>query len=209
MASIDTRTRRLFIAAMLPSEGQRALAGLLGGLDPTDTHATILRPIRAEGSHLTLRFLGETTDEEMGRVATACATAAAADGAFGVAFGPLGVFPNARRPRVVWVGLHKGVAPLLALHRRLEDALLSMKVVAGRERYTPHVTLARVHDEAAPSARAALGALIANRPPRDHYRCAIDRLSLVQSILVPGGARYTVLQQWPLSDPRATPNARH
>lgn len=183
------------------------LAGLLGRLDPAGAHAAVLRPVRAEGIHLTLRFLGQTTDEEMGRVATACAMAAAANGAFGVAFGPLGVFPNARRPRVVWIGLHEGDKPLLALHRRLEDALLSMKVVASRERYTPHVTLARVRDEAAPTARAALGALVTGWPPRDHYRCAIDRLSLVQSTLAPDGARYTVLQQWPLSKPRATPNA--
>ncbi len=198
---------------MLPPEEQRALAGLLGQLDPAGAHAAILRPVRAEGIHLTLRFLGETTDEEMGRVATACATAAAAAGPFDVAFGPLGVFPNARRPRVVWVGLHEGVAPLLALHQRLEDALLSMQVVASRERYTPHVTLARVRDEATPAAQAALGALVASRSPREqarhHYRCTIDALSLVQSALTPGGARYTVLQQWPLPGPRATPNARH
>ncbi len=181
-------------------------------MDPAGAHAAILRPVRAEGIHLTLRFLGEVAAAEEERVATACAMAAAMGGAFTIAFGSLGVFPNARRPRVVWVGLHEGAAPLLALHQRLEDALLSTKAVASHESYTPHVTLARVRDEAAPSARAALGALVAGRPPREqagrHDRCVVDRLSLVQSTLAPGGARYTVLQQWPLSDPRATPNAR-
>ncbi len=187
---------------MLPPEGQRALANLLGGLNPVGTHAAILRPVLAESIHLTLRFLGETTAEQVGPVATACAMAAAAGGPFAVAFGPLGVFPNARQPRVVWVGLHEGAAPLLALHQRLDHALLSTKAVASRERYTPHVTLARVRDEATPAARAALGALVAGRPPREqgrrYYRCTVDALSLVQSTLGPSGARYTVLQQWPL-----------
>jgi len=168
---------------MLPPEEQRALVGLLGQLDPAGAHVAILRPVRAEGIHLTLRFLGEVAAAEAQRAATACAMAAAMGDAFTIAFEPLGVFPNARRPRVVWVGLYEGVAPLLALHQRLEDALLSMQVVASRERYTPHVTLAWVRDEATPAAQAALGALVASRSPREqarhHYRCTIDALSLV------------------------------
>jgi len=46
-------TRRLFIAVMLPPEVQERLAGLTSLLD---THRAILRAVRPEALHFTLRL---------------------------------------------------------------------------------------------------------------------------------------------------------
>src|SRR2546423_13384679 len=94
------------------------------------------------------------------------AVAAGVEGgsAFPLVIGGFGAFPNARRPRVVWLGLREGAEPLIALQRRVEDELLRREIVSDGEEFTPHLTLARVRPEAGAGRRAAPGAAPAARP---------------------------------------------
>jgi 2'-5' RNA ligase len=188
-------TRRLFIAVMLPTAVQERLAGLTGVLD---AHRAILRPTRAEGLHFTLRFLGNLTAAQEQQIMEACAAAIEGVGAFPLTIGGFGAFPNARRPRVIWLGLREGAAPLVALQRRVEDELLRRALVSDSEEFTPHLTLARVRQEATPAARAALGAALAVLPTREQARSTARAVSLVHSVFTPQGSRYTVLDEWPL-----------
>ena len=186
-------TRRLFIAVMLPTTVQEQLVGLIGVLD---THRAILRPTRPEGLHFTLRFLGNMTAAQEQQVVEAVAAAVDGVGAFPLVIGGFGAFPNARRPRVVWLGLREGAEPLIALQRRVEDELLRRALVPEGEDFTPHLTLARVRPEAGPAARAALGAALAALPTREQVRSTARTVSLVHSVLTPQGSRYTVLEEW-------------
>src|SRR5919198_3296061 len=188
--------RRLFIAVMLPSAVQERLAGLIGLLD---THRAILRPTRPEGLHFTLRFLGDMTAAQEQHIMEAVAVAVEGVSAFPLVIGGFGAFPNARCPRVVWLGLRAGAAPLIALQRHIEDELLRRALVPDSEDFTPHLTLARVRQEATPAARAALGAALAALPTREQARSTAQAVSLVHSVLTPQGSRYTVLNDWPLA----------
>ena len=188
-------TRRLFIAVMLPTAVQERLAGLIGLLD---THRAILRPTRPEGLHFTLRFLGNMTPAQEQQAAEACAAAVEGLTAFPLAIGGFGAFPNGRRPRVVWLGLCEGAAPLIALQRHVEDELLRRALVPDSEEFTPHLTLARVRPEAGPAACAALGTALAALPTREQARSTAHAVSLVHSVLTPQGSRYTVLEAWRL-----------
>jgi RNA 2',3'-cyclic 3'-phosphodiesterase len=188
-------TRRLFIAVMLPTAVQERLAALIGVLD---THRAILRPTRPEGLHFTLRFLGNMTAAQEQQIAEAVAAAVEGVSAFSLVIGGFGAFPDARRPRVVWLGLREGAAPLIALQRRVEDELLRRALVPDSEDFTPHLTLARVRPEAGPAARAALGAALAALPTREQARSTAQAVSLVHSVLTPQGSSYTVLNEWAL-----------
>src|SRR5690348_6959748 len=191
---VQPTARRLFIAVMLPPEVQERLAGLTLLLD---THRAVLRPVRPEALHFTLRFLGEMSGEQEHEAAAACRAATADFAPFALAIGGFGAFPNTRHPRVVWLGLRDGAAPLNALQRRVEDELLRRRVVSGREQYTPHLTLARVRPEAKPAERSKLGGALVALPAAVHARCDATAVSLVQSHLGPSGSRYTVLDSWP------------
>ena len=189
-------TRRLFIAVMLPTAVQERLAGLIGLLD---THRAILRPTRPEGLHFTLRFLGNMTAAQEQQIMEAVATAVDGVSAFPLAIGGFGAFPNTRRPRVVWLGLREGAAPLIAMQRRVEDELLRRALVPDSEDFTPHLTLARVRPEAGPAARAALGTALAALPTREQAHSTAQAVSLVHSVLTPQGSRYTILNDWTLA----------
>jgi 2'-5' RNA ligase len=80
--------------------------------------------------HLTLCFLGDEVDDaDLHRICVAMDEAAATVPAFRASFGGVGVFPDLRRPRVVWLGVRAGAAELGALH----DALAACADLDGGE----------------------------------------------------------------------------
>lgn len=192
---LQEATRRLFIAVMLSAPLQERLAGLI---DLLDAHRAILRPVRPEAIHVTLRFLGELTSAQEQGVMEACAAATMGLATFPLAIGGFGVFPSTRQPRVLWLGCPTGGDALVALHRRLQDELLRRRLVERHEEFTPHLTLARVRPEAGRPARAALGAAIAALPTGEQARCQATEVSLVHSTLTPQGPRYAIVQTWSL-----------
>jgi len=200
--SAESGVKRLFIAVMLPSDVRERVAALVDLL--ADYHP-ILRPARPDDLHLTLRFLGDVTPDEERRASEACAAAVAGVGAFPLVVGGFGVFPNARRPRVVWLGVRDRAAPLTSLQRRVEDELLRRGVIASRDDFTPHLTLARVRGDASPSTRAALGAAVARLPGAEQARLTVTGISLVQSALTPRGSTYTALRTVPLAPRERVP----
>jgi RNA 2',3'-cyclic 3'-phosphodiesterase len=58
----------------------------------------------------------------------------------------IGVFNSRGRPSVVWVGIGKGHPHLFALHRRIQDAVLSAGLQADLKPFHPHVTVGRARD---------------------------------------------------------------
>lgn len=189
-------TRRLFIAVMPPAAVQEALAHLP---QPLLAHRGILRVVRPEALHVTLHFLGQQTAQQESQAAEACAAAVAGESAFPLAIGGYGAFPDERHPRVVWLGVQTGAERLIAMQRGLEDELLRRGIIARRERFSPHLTLARVRPEADPAARAALGRALSTRPGGQQTHCNADAISLVDSVLAPRGSQYTILGRWPLA----------
>jgi 2'-5' RNA ligase len=99
---------------------------------------------------------------------------------------------------VIWLGVLQGGGELSALAWRVDDELQMRNVVRESERFTPHLTLARVRPTAAPAARSALGAALAGLPAGEQARCEAAHITLVHSTLTPQGSRYAVLGQWPL-----------
>ena len=133
-----------------------AAAVALKGDDPA------LKLPAIEDLHLTLHYLGDTPQEDIGVLSEALEEAAEASAPFEVAYRGLGAFPDAGRPRVAWVGVEDPEggepAPLLALQRDLGRALRGVGYRPERRRFHPHVTLARVHRRPGPRVLETLAA---------------------------------------------------
>ncbi len=104
---------RLFATILLPEDIRRQLAGLAGGLPGA-------RWSPEENYHLTLRFIGEVDRGFAEELADALSHVGSEK--FELAIESLGSFGGAR-PRAVWAGV-AGSAPLTALRRRVESALV-------------------------------------------------------------------------------------
>jgi len=187
---------RLFVALEPPGPLRRQLAALAAELRRQAGRAAAgLRWVEPGNVHLTLHFLGNTPEERLPAVQEVVSAAAAAARPLLLAVRGAGGFPNARRARVVWAGLHGEVEPLGALVRDLAARLAPLGFPPEERPFSPHLTLARSRD-GAPGLAGALAAL------RDtevgSWRAA--ELVLFRSHLSPAGPRYEPLLRAPLGE---------
>jgi 2'-5' RNA ligase len=180
-------TLRAFIAAELPAGLREALGRLQAELARAGVRARWVRP---EGIHLTLRFLGDVPAGAVAPLAETLAAAAAGQAVLSLAAVGLGVFPGARRPRVVWVGLAGEIGGLAGLQRRLEQALAARGFPPEERPFRPHLTLGRFGDAGPPGPVADA---LAAHAGRELARFELGELVLFRSELRPSGAVYTAL----------------
>jgi RNA 2',3'-cyclic 3'-phosphodiesterase len=157
-------------------------------MDSLRQKAPGVRFLAPETVHLTLRFLGDATDEQVGCLSSTLAAAAAACPAAEVRIAGVGTFPERGAPRVLWLGIELP-APVLALQRDCERAAVSCGFPPEPRPFRSHVTLGRWRDRAR---RPEL-------PPVDLGTVVLDALVLYQSRLTPNGAIHTRGQVWPLA----------
>ena len=142
--------------------------------------------VKSANVHYTLRFLGDLEPAGVEGAKRAAAKAAQAVSAFRVALGAPGIFPDPRRPRVLWLGAQQGAAELTALARALEAALAAESLGRADKPFAPHLTLGRVRDSA--DGPAVAKRFLAGKFPGDVFD--VRELVVVKSTLDPRGARY-------------------
>ncbi len=190
---------RLFVACELPGEAREALATVQRLLQ--EQGAEGLRWVRPEGIHLTLKFLGPVPARRLEAIERALARAVSEPFRLSVRLGRLGSFGGSTGLRVVWVGLEGDVEALARLAAQVEGAMESMGFERERRPFAAHLTLARVKDEASPQDRRRLFDLVRALELPPLPGATLDALSLMQSTLEPGGARYQCLARFPRSSP--------
>src|SRR5258708_11560043 len=129
---------RLFVALDIPENVRASLAGLIPKLRVTCASA---RCVRSEGLHVTLKFIGEASQEKAEAIKAALATVPARSPII-MNFRGLGFFPNARRPRVLWAGIEAD-SGLAALAAAVETSLDQLGIRREERVFAPHLTLAR------------------------------------------------------------------
>jgi 2'-5' RNA ligase len=182
---------RLFIAVPLPPELADRAAALLPAALPA------LKRVRPELMHLTLAFLGWTRDDRLDDVIEAARAGVAGHSSFDLAFAGAGHFPATGRPRVVWLGIGEGKEPLDGLAESVGAELRRRGLAFDDRPFAPHLTLARVRDDATgPEARTVAAAVGSVTLP--DLRTHVDRIAVVESVLSPKGPRYTARAEAPL-----------
>lgn len=144
-----------------------------------------VRWARPENVHLTLRFLGDVQQEDLGDLCAALEEACAKHTPFDASLSGLGAFPSERRARILWAGIGAGSERLRSLAADL-DAVLSPLGFEREERaYTPHLTLGRVRHQ---PANLDLPQIAWD------LRFLVRRVELVESTLTPEGSVYRIVQ---------------
>lgn len=124
---------RLFTALGLPDDLRTRLAALQAGIDGA-------RWVAPENLHITLRFIGEVAEDRAHDIVAALDRIHA--GAFPVTVSGAGRFGSRDRTRALWAGVERSAA-LVALHEKIDRALINTGLAPEGRKYTPHVTLAR------------------------------------------------------------------
>jgi RNA 2',3'-cyclic 3'-phosphodiesterase len=128
---------RLFVAVDIDDAVRGRIARFLDGVRGFAPDARWARP---ESLHVTLKFIGEKSEDEVEKIKGALETIEA--GSFEMSFHGYGFFPGARAPRVFWVGIDRG-QKLTSLAATVDETLARLGVPKEEHAFNPHLTLAR------------------------------------------------------------------
>jgi 2'-5' RNA ligase len=184
---------RTFIAIDLPTRVQLALDSFEKDLRKTGAAVSW---VKVDRIHLTLKFLGDVTDEQITAIQSALAGVAATSPPFRLQPSGCGAFPTIKQMRVVWVGLLGDEARLKEIHGRVEAAMSPIGFDPEDRPFRAHLTLGRVRGRQ--HIRGLQEALLANREFKAEA-FDVNELVLYKSELRPEGARYTPLFRAPFT----------
>ena len=140
--------------------------------------------------HLTLKFLGDVDEAKVAPIAAALERDLYPFSSFTINAKGLGVFPDLKRPRILWVGLIGDELNVLA--SKVERVLIPFGFAAEKRAFTPHLTVGRWRQFKGSSKE--LGDEIAKWSGHDFGRSNVGEVILFQSVLEPEGAVYRPLK---------------
>ena len=155
---------------------------------------TGIRWVVQENLHFTLKFLGAVEEEKIISIIKAVGRVVRPARPFSLAAGGIGVFPDIRKPRVLWVGLE--AQGLQTLSQEVEVALEPLGFAQEKRGFKPHLTIGRWRNFTAKAQR--LREEIDHWKDQDFGQSTVEEVVIFQSILKPNGAVYSPLQVIPL-----------
>ncbi len=188
---------RAFIAIELPDESKRQLADLQTMLKAYNQPG--IRWVNPNGIHLTLKFLGNIREHDIGDITEAMTRVTVQISPFFLEITTMGAFPNLKRIQVIWVGLGGEIDKLNRLQSLIENSLTKLGFKAEQYPFKPHLTLARLGREVSLFERQRLGDFIADTAFDTSSKIIVKSVNLIKSELTRKGAFYSQINSVGLS----------
>jgi 2'-5' RNA ligase len=176
---------RTFVAVFPPPEVRKTLFQAAQNL-PTSRDFHL---VGQEKIHLTLKFLGDITEDDLDRLKQALQPIRGRHDPFEVSTSGFGAFPSERKARILWAGIEEGKEHLRNLAADVENLLEPADFERETRQYVPHLTLART--------RARRTALETSEIPPPTLRFTVSRVDLVESAPGKHGVNYSILATYP------------
>lgn len=188
---------RLFVGITAPPEWKAAITEWRLKIQPRFSDS-FGRWTAESNLHLTLRFFGAVEENELAALGRGLQEIAASREAFTMAAGILGCFPDASRPRIVWLGFDRPANTVSQIELDLRTKTAHFGQPPEDRDFHPHLTIVRTN-EPRRSDRDFLAHLISKGPPIEVPLWQVRELELIRSELKPGGSVYTTLMALPLA----------
>lgn len=186
---------RAFIAVELPEELRREVAAFEAELKRAGAD---VKWVEAANLHLTLKFLGNVTEEQIASLKEPLAQACRPLSRFTLTLEGIGAFPKTTYPRVLWVGVNEGKERLIELAQQVEEACSKLGFAAEERPFAAHLTIGRVRSQ------EGIGRLVRQLQLaefRGKTMTPVSRVTLFQSTLGSGGPAYAPLAEVPFAAP--------
>jgi RNA 2',3'-cyclic 3'-phosphodiesterase len=153
-----------------------------------------VRWVAPSAMHLTIQFLGDVREAEMPGIERALVDSYRDQPPISIECRAFGVFPNLKKPRTLWAGIHGDGIAELAEHA--EIALAPLGFPPEERDLRPHITLGRLR-----STRGweKLAGALKTEADRSFGACAVDRVILFKSDLRQSGPIYTPITELALA----------
>ncbi|MBK6347048.1 MAG: RNA 2',3'-cyclic phosphodiesterase [Bacteroidales bacterium] len=133
---------RLFVAIKIdPEEQFRNTYGFLRqALD-----FNIIKWVELENIHLTLKFIGDTSPEEVPQIIEALSGVCEGIEPFRLEIANTGVFGSNYNPKVIWFGITPNKM-LQNLAQNVSSKLETVGILGDRQNFVPHLTIGRIRE---------------------------------------------------------------
>jgi len=182
---------RAFIALDISEEIQGCLETVSGQLKAQIGDVPI-RWVAPQNIHLTLKFLGDVSFNNIEILRESIRTEAAPFKPMVFSVGGVGAFPKVRNPRVIWVGV-EAPTELIALQRGIDAQTSRIGYAPDRRSFSPHLTLGRVSRNVNTQQIRKIGEVLATSKIGFLGLGRVNAVHLYRSDLKPDGAVYTRL----------------
>ena len=184
---------RTFIAIDIPPWVKTEIAGIQNRLKSLNLNASW---VSQANMHMTLKFLGDIDPHSAPAIKKTMTAVLHTTPKFSVSLGGLGVFPNLKRPRAVWIAIQDNSGALKTIWEKTEDAMAALNFPGETREFTPHLTLGRIKSA---KGKALLKHALQTAPSIELSPFEITSVKFYQSQLTPKGSIYTVLAQFQLN----------
>jgi len=183
---------RAFIAIELPLDIKNSLAKIQDKLKTSLPKISWVKPINL---HLSLKFLGEISLSQLEEIRQIIAEIIKPTAGFEIKLETLGVFPNQRAARIIWIGTNQPPAQLIQFVEQLEKKLLASRIPKEQRAFQAHITLGRIKHPLNHSDLEKTLNKLQDEISDMNLELNVRGITLFQSVLGPGGPTYTILKE--------------
>ena len=150
--------------------------------------------VKVDNIHLTVVFMGDIKEEDVPAIKDKIKKVCLGFDPINISLNGIGVFPNSRRPRVLWLGLDGEIERLSSLRDGLQEQLKTFGIKEEKRPFRPHLTLGRFRKPGRGNSK--LDDIISRYEELEGPVCRLEELIMFKSELRPQGAVYTMLCSW-------------
>jgi len=156
-----------------------------------------VRWVKPDNIHLTIVFLGNVREGDISAMAREIEQVSCGFHPFEIYMKGIGIFPDMRRPRVLWAGYAGDIERMAMLRDVLHERLAPFEIKEEKRQFRPHLTIGRFRN---PGRRnPMLDNVIKQHEGLSSRAFQVSELVLFKSELRPQGPEYTKLDSWAMS----------
>ncbi len=187
--------KRLFLAVSYSVAVTRRIADAIAKLRPAVDGAGLkVTWAPPQSLHVTTKFLGWANAEVVDAIRDRMQDILEGRKGFDLGARGVGAFPDERRPRILWVGVHDGTSALKAIADATDASMAELGFPRETRAFSPHVTIGRVKD-----ASGGVEGIFAPLRQTDFGISQVREVILYESIMKSSGSEYVALFRLPLS----------
>jgi 2'-5' RNA ligase len=181
-------TIRTFIAINIEEEIKEILSKEIEKLiNPKDKIKWVLK----QSLHLTLKFLGNITSSKIEEVYQKIKPIVQKESPFRISLKSLGIFPNFKKPQIVWIKVNEGREKIIELAKEIDVSLEEIGFLKEKREYIPHLTIGRI--KKLNNKEEFLKRI--DKLDIQEYTTIAKSVDIMKSNLTPKGAIYTPIKE--------------
>lgn len=157
-------------------------------IEKTGANVKLVEP---ENVHITLKFLGDTEEEQIDEIERIIKDAVKEINSFHIQLKGAGVFPNQNYIKVIWIGIEHG-EEIATIAHKIDGQFSRLGFKKEKRGFSPHLTVARVKSA---KNKEKLLQIIEKYKDVEFGDIEVDSIKIKKSDLTQKGPIYTTLRE--------------